>query len=67
MKPEDIENIIGGALTRHETGRLEYGELDLSTDKRDFILETEKELLDCINYCVFQILRLRGIKRGNRL
>ena len=62
MKSEDIEAVIREALTRHEAGRLEYGELDLSIDQRDFILEAEKELLDCINYCVFQILRLRQLK-----
>ncbi|MFH0774174.1 MAG: hypothetical protein V2A53_01575 [bacterium] len=62
IKPEDIEKVIREALTRHKTGRLEYGDLDLSTDKRDLIFEAEKELLDCINYCVFQVLKLRGIK-----
>ena len=62
MKPEDIENIIREALTRYEKGKEDYGDLDLSIDKRDFIFEAEKELLDCINYCVFQVLRLREIK-----
>lgn len=64
MKPKskDIEIIIREALTRYETGRIEHGHLDLSTDKRDFISEAEQELLDCINYCVFQVLRLRGIQ-----
>lgn len=64
MRPqgEDIEAIIKEALTRHDAGRFEYGELDLSTDKRDFIHEAEKELLDCINYCVFQILKLRRLR-----
>lgn len=64
MKPlsKDIEAIIRDALSRYDAGKAEHGELDLSTDKRDFIQEAEQELLDCINYCVFQILRLRGIK-----
>lgn len=62
MKPEAIENIIRDALTKHETGKLEYGELDLPTDQRDFIQEAEKELLDCINYCVVQMLRLRRFR-----
>jgi hypothetical protein len=61
-KPQDIETIIREALDRYDTGRLKHGDLDLSRDKRDFIQEAEQELLDCINYCVFQILRLRGIK-----
>jgi hypothetical protein len=65
MKPAsyDIEGIIREALKRYEQGRLEHGQLDLSTDKRDFISEAEQELLDCINYCVFQILILRRIKK----
>jgi hypothetical protein len=65
MKPFDknIELVIREALSKYDKGRAKYGELDLSTDKRDFIHEAEKELLDCINYCVFQILRLRGIKK----
>jgi hypothetical protein len=65
LRPQghDIEAVIREALNKYEAGRLEHGELDLSNDKRDFIHEAEQELLDCINYCVFQILRLRGLKR----
>jgi hypothetical protein len=59
---KNIEAIIREALDRYDTGRLEHGDLDLTTDKRDFLHEAEQELMDCINYCVFQILRLRGIK-----
>ena len=64
MKPqaEDIERIIREALSRHDAGRLEHGQLDLSTDTRDFLQEAEEKLLDTINYIVFQILKLRKIK-----
>jgi len=62
IKQGTIEAVIKEALNRYESGRRKYGELDLSRDDRDFINEAEQELLDCINYCVFQILRLRGIK-----
>ena len=64
MRPQakDIEAIIRETLTRYEKGKEEHGDLDLSTDQRDFIHEAEKELLDCINYCVFQVLRLRGLR-----
>ena len=64
MRPQakDIEAVIREALNRYGRGRLEHGQLDLSRDKRDFLKEAEQELLDCINYCVFQILKLRGIK-----
>lgn len=64
ITPEDIEGIIREAITRHEAGKAKYGELDLSSDKRDFIGEAEKELLDCINYCVFQILKLRRLRKA---
>ncbi len=62
LKPNTIEAVIREAINRYDVGRCKYGELDLSRDDRDFINEAEQELLDCINYCVFQILRLRGIK-----
>lgn len=62
MKAETIEAVIKEAIEKYNRGRLKYGSLDLSKDNRDFIQEAEQELLDCINYCVFQILRLRGIK-----
>ncbi|MBI5096177.1 MAG: hypothetical protein HZB32_00745 [Nitrospirae bacterium] len=64
MRPEtkDIESIIREAIARYSVGRAEHGQLDLSQDRKDFISEAEQELLDCINYCVFQILRLRNIK-----
>jgi hypothetical protein len=60
---EDIERIIREALKRYDAGRIEHGDLDFSTDQRDFVHEAEQELLDCINYCAFQVLRLR--RRGN--
>lgn len=67
MKPqaEHIEAVIAEALAKYEAGRKAYGQLDLDTDSRDFLLEAEAELLDCINYCVFQIIKLRGIKDAN--
>lgn len=64
IKPDTIEAVIREALTKYDVGRAQYGGLDLDTDSRDFFLEAEAELLDCINYCVFQILRLRGAKRS---
>lgn len=66
MRPtgHDMEAVFREALNRYKAGRKEHGQLDLSTDKRDFISEAEQELLDCINYCVFQVLRLRRIKRS---
>jgi len=64
MKPqtEDIELIIREALTRYEKGKEEYGDLDLNTDQRNFIDEAVEEMLDTINYLVYEILRLRKFK-----
>ena len=62
---KDIETIIREALSQYEKGKEAHGDLDLSIDKRDFTLEAEKELLDCINYCAFQILRLRRLRTEN--
>lgn len=62
IKPDTIEAVIREALIKYDNGRAKYGPLSLDTG-RDFLQEAEAELLDCINYCVFQILRLRGAKR----
>ena len=64
MRPQahDIEAVIKAALAKYEKGRLEHGQLDLSTDIRDFISEAIEEMLDAINYLTFQIIRLRSIK-----
>lgn len=65
IETKDIAAVIVEALKRYEAGRRKYGSLDPATDKRDFLHEAEQELLDCINYCVFQILKLRRIKNRN--
>lgn len=62
LKSQDIKTVIREALGRYEAGRLKHGQLDLSGDKRDFLHEAEQELMDCINYCVFQILKLRRLR-----
>ena len=41
---------------------MQYGPLDLGTDKRDFLREAEEELLDAINYLAFQVIKLRRLK-----
>lgn len=62
VKPEQIETVIEEALSRYTGARVKYGALDLDTDRRDFLVEAEEELLDCINYCVFQIIKLRRMR-----
>lgn len=63
LEQADIEAVIKEAIEKYNKGRDKYGSLDLARDKRNFIHEAEQELLDCINYCVFQILRLRQINK----
>lgn len=58
----DIMGVVSEALLRFDQGERDYGRLDLSSDSRDFFDEAEAELLDCINYCTFQILRLRQMR-----
>ncbi len=58
----DIMGVVSEALLRFDKGARDYGRLDLSSDPRDFFEEAEAELLDCINYCTFQILRLRHMR-----
>lgn len=64
MRPDssNIEAVIRQAIDKYERGRLEHGQLDLAVDKRDFLNEAEAELLDLINYAVFEVLRLRMIR-----
>lgn len=62
LKPDTIEEVIREALNKYEAGGAKHGPLALETDSRDFLKEAAAELLDCINYCVFQILRLRGLR-----
>jgi len=59
---DKLEAVIREALQRYEGGRCEHGELDVDSDTRDYLKEAEDELLDCINYCVFQVIRLRRLR-----
>jgi len=61
---EDVNAVIIEALSRHRGGSKKYGDLDLVMDGRDFYQEAVEELLDCINYQVYQVLRLRALQDG---
>lgn len=61
LEQHDIETVIKETVGKYDKGRIKYGHINLAKDTRDFIYEAEQELLDCINYCVFQIIRLRQI------
>lgn len=51
--------ILGTAFDRYNKGELVYGVFDPEKDPRDFLKETEEELLDVIVYAAFQITRLK--------
>ena len=60
IKPDTIEAVIREPLTKHDNGRAKYGPLaSIRTD--GIFSKRQRPSLDCINYCVFQILRLRQI------
>jgi len=59
---EQINAVIQEALSRHRGGSKKYGDLDLTTDTRDFYEEAVQELLDSVNYMIYQILKLRALQ-----
>lgn len=60
---EDIQKVINKALKRSTIGRRLFGAYKPKADTRNMYEEAEQELLDCINYCVFQIIKLRSLNR----
>lgn len=60
---EDIQKVINKALKRSTIGRRLFGAYKPKVDTRNMYEEAEQELLDCINYCVFQIIKLRSLNR----
>jgi len=59
---EQIRAVVNEALERHRGGSQRYGDLNVETDERDFLYEAEMELLDFINYAVYQVLKLRALR-----
>jgi len=58
----DVRSVIDEALKRHRGGSQRYGDLNVEMDGRDFLHEAEMELLDFINYAVYQVLKLRSLR-----
>jgi len=52
--------VLEEAFVRMDCGRSVYGPFRPETDPRDLRREAEEELLDCVVYCYFAILALRG-------
>jgi len=57
---DEIKTIFDQALQKYEAGALKYGAFNPVTDRRDFISETEAEILDAINYLAMFLLKLRA-------
>ena len=55
----DTYDIFMKAKDRERKGLSKYGKFDPATDNRDMYEEMEEELLDVINYAIFQIKKLR--------
>ena len=58
---DELKAIFNQALEKYEAGALKYGAFNPATDRRDFISETETEILDAINYLAMFLLKLRAI------
>lgn len=56
---ERLKSIFDEALKKYEVGALKYGDYNPATDQRDFLKETEAEILDAINYLAMLLLKLR--------
>lgn len=61
FEPEQIEPVITAAL---EMYRKECGPLDFSAGSRDFLEETEEELLYVVNSALFQVAKIRHIREN---
>ena len=57
-----IEEFLNSAAQRRKEGALKYGHLDFET--KDLFQEVEEELLDSINYMLFQLVKFRSIKQA---
>lgn len=60
----EIRQVIAEALERHYKGHEQYGQW--YADKKDWLFEMEQELFDMINYAVYQIIKIRKIRGGEK-
>lgn len=61
--PDPITLIYAEALEKYQKGAAKYGEYNPATDQRDFLEETEAEILDAINYLAMFLMKIRAIKK----
>ncbi len=62
VSPDQITLVFGEALVKFRQGVAKYGDFDPATDSRDFLKETEAEILDAINYLAMFLMKLRAIR-----
>lgn len=55
----EIKSIFEEALQKFQVGEKKYGTFNPATDQRDFLAETEAEILDGINYLAMFLMKLR--------
>ena len=60
--PDLIALVFEEALGKFHQGAAKYGAFDPATDRRDFIRETETEILDAINYLAMFLVKLRTMR-----
>lgn len=61
----DIDNmtaIFETAVLKYGEGERKYGRYDPATDTRDFLQETEAEIIDAINYLAMFLMKIRAIR-----
>lgn len=58
-----LAGVFEAALKKFEQGALKYGNFNPASDARDFLQETEAEVLDAINYLAMFLLRMRAMQR----
>jgi hypothetical protein len=56
---DELKAVFTEALAKHEKGAEKYGAFNPATDQRDFLKESEAEILDGINYLAMFLLKLR--------
>ena len=59
---QEFECILEYAKEKFRSGAEKHGIFDPATDIVDRLKEAETELIDCINYCLMQIVKLKRIR-----
>jgi hypothetical protein len=62
---DELKNIFDEAVQKFQVGEKKYGVFNPATDRRDFLAETEVEILDAINYLAMFLVKLRALRERN--